>query len=163
MCFLVSCIWHCCIYANAHSQVSAVCHLEGVLSNSRSCWQKNPSVAEGEQCWCPALAPRGLLCAQPNIFQIFRLWNRNWVCKVKTSLHAMSFPSPWHSSTHGLITVRIWKTPGWDGQWDSAWDGDGSPAPAARGGSTQVCWGQLTHMMELQPPSISFHSTWSLF
>lgn len=71
-----------------------------------------------------------------------------------------AFPSPWHSSTHGLITVRIWKTPGWDGQWDSAWDGDGSPAPAARGRSTQVWWGQLTHMMELQPPSISFHSAW---
>lgn len=45
---LVSCIWHCCIYANAYSQVSAVCHLEGVLSDSRSHWQKNPCVAEAE-------------------------------------------------------------------------------------------------------------------
>lgn len=41
MCFLVSCIWQCCIYANAYLQVSAVCHLEGVLSNSQSHWQQN--------------------------------------------------------------------------------------------------------------------------
>lgn len=43
MCFLVSCIWQCCIYANAYLQVSAVCHLEGVLSNSQSHWQQNPA------------------------------------------------------------------------------------------------------------------------
>lgn len=41
MCFLVSCIWQCCIYANAYLQVSAVCHLEGVLSNSQSHCQQN--------------------------------------------------------------------------------------------------------------------------
>lgn len=48
----------------------AVCHLEGVLSDSQSHWQKNPCVAEAEHCWCPALAPHGLLRAQPNLSQI---------------------------------------------------------------------------------------------
>lgn len=35
----------------------------------------------------------------------------------------------------------------------------GAAAPAARDGSTQAYWGQLMHVMGLQPPSVSFHST----
>lgn len=80
-----------------------------------------------------------------------------------------AFPSPWQTPKHVLITIRIWKIPGHDGQRDRAWgtgscrDGDGAAAPAACGGSTQACRGRWPHVTELQPPYAPFCSAWLFF
>lgn len=137
------------------SRLSTGCHLEAGLSNSQSLWQENPGVAEAEHCWCPALALHELLCAQSKSFQILRL--RKWELSLQgqnSPLHAVSFP-------FSLAQSSMCSSPSGSERFLDRMDNETMPraaAPAACGGSTQACSGQLTQVMELQPPYVSFSS-----